>query len=130
MTEIPKFSQPYTDIISNWSDDEQVSRLNNNIPKEEYRLVKHLRPEQGTMSFTINHLWKKLCDELRKRQITDYSRVRDFEDFVTRSVLVLPEELTIGTDTRGSVPETNVGNDRRRTPSVRAGDKTKKKRTD
>ena len=83
-----------------------MARIAGDCYDPDYRLVQRIRTVRGTSQTTINILWKKLCNELRTRGITDYTREVDFVDFVTRCQLILPEER--GTTTGAAVPETNV----------------------
>lgn len=81
------FANPYAGIEKT----KRFHRIGVSISIED-NILKHIRPAQGTIDGTINTLYKKLINELRKRGITDLTRSDDFEDFIVRCELVLPEE--------------------------------------
>lgn len=55
-------------------------------------ILKSIRVEPGTLSISLNLLISKLIHELKSRNITDISKLDEFERFVDQSVLRLPEE--------------------------------------
>ena len=70
-----KFSNPY-------ASEKSTRVVMVDVGQEDYYLIKTLRPEQGTMSGVLGTLWKKLCDELRRRDFGDYTHREEFEKFV------------------------------------------------
>jgi len=72
--------------------DQDVGRVTTDIARADYMLVKLIRPTSGTISGTLGLLWNKLCDELRKRNITDNSQCNEFEHFLANSRLVPNDE--------------------------------------
>lgn len=83
----PLFVNPYADSP------DDGTRFNAQVDSEEYNYVKCIRPKQGTMVTTINTLYHKLVLELKRRGIKDLTNQQQFEDFVARCVIVLPEEI-------------------------------------
>lgn len=65
------------------------SRVQTWVSAEDYKFVQRIRVEKGTITTTINILFDKLVRELRARGITDYTDVKDFENFVVNSKLTL-----------------------------------------
>lgn len=86
----PRFANPFAGLKG----DPTAATVNCILPKEAFVRVKQCRLEGGTIQTTMNHLWIKLIDLLERKQIYGYESVREFEDAVKRSVLVLPEEIT------------------------------------
>lgn len=68
-------------------------RISTSVSTEHYQMLRRIRPDGGTIDGMINQLYCKLINQLLARGITDYTQLDRFEDFVMRSVLVLPEEL-------------------------------------
>jgi hypothetical protein len=107
-----KFQDPYAGLP-----DERTSRINANVPTEQYKMLQRIRTERGTIQTTTNILLEKLFNELESRGITDFTRVDDFESFVVNCRLTLPtgtsdrsgnpavrtEDETNGPDDRGGV---------------------------
>lgn len=87
-----KLTNPFRGIEK--AEPDGFRRVNTSVDKENYSMLRRIRPEAGTIDATFNQLYCKLIQQLRSRGITDYTQVEQFEDFVMRSVLVLPEELT------------------------------------
>lgn len=58
------------------------------VDANDYAFIKGIRPKSGTFSAVVSVLWLKLCNELRKRQITDFSSCDDFEHFVSNCVII------------------------------------------
>ena len=93
---MPKFQNPYLGST------EPTKYLSARVPESAYNHIKMCRLLTGTIQNTTLILWKKLEDELRKRNITgpiDHDR---FEEFLLNSVLILPSEY-------GSIIEPNPG---------------------
>lgn len=78
------FQNPYLEQIASG----KVTRLTTDISTIDYTLVKCTRVGLGTITITINILWKKLCDELRQRGITDATHTEEYEQFITNLKLV------------------------------------------
>lgn len=102
-----RFENPYKDIEKSG----RYHSINVCVSKESF-ILRRIRPEAGTVDTTINLLYLKLINELNRRGITDYTRVDDFEDFVVRCELVLPEER-LGSTSPMSVSEANAPHDGR-----------------
>lgn len=77
-----KFESPYK------GQDLAPSHIQVDIGTADNNLIRAIRPRQGTLQITAQHLWNKLCNELRKRNITGFDSVDEFEQFLTTSVLV------------------------------------------
>ena len=58
------------------------------VSQDDYYLIKTLRPEQGTMSGVLGTLWKKLCDELRRRHMSSHGDREAFEHFVATCKII------------------------------------------
>lgn len=101
-----KFKNPFQGLSDS---DPGVARINSNVPREDYEFIRRIRPDGGTIVTTVNTLWLKLINELKRRNITDFTRVHDFEDFILRCAIILPA-------TGGELP---------RRPAVGGGAKTK-----
>jgi len=76
-----KFENPYSHLCD-VGPNRQTRRVNSEVPTEDYQMLQRIRTERGTIQTTVNILLKKLFDELKRRQITDYTRADDFVDFV------------------------------------------------
>lgn len=85
-----RFANPFQGLKG----DPTASTVNCILPKEVFVRVKQCRVEGGTIQTTMNHLWIKLVQLLDRKGITGYEYVREFEDAVQRSILVMPEDLT------------------------------------
>lgn len=89
----PRFANPFPGCLKR---SPSAMRINAVIPTEVFNRVKQCRLESGTVQTTINLLWLKLVDALDKKGITGYEDVREFEQFVLRSVLVDGSEAPAG----------------------------------
>lgn len=85
----PTFTNPYT--LTKEATAECVT-VACSISKHDYNFLKCIRPSWGTNASVIGLLWKKLCNELNKRNITDVSNVTEFEQFVLKCHIVGDEE--------------------------------------
>lgn len=94
----PRFANPFQGLKG----DPTAATLNCLMPEEAFKRVKRCRLESGTIQTTMNLLWIKLINLLEKKGINDYSDVREFEDAVQRSVLVLPEDINGERSSSGS----------------------------
>lgn len=103
------------------------------IGEADQNLIRGIRPRQGTLQTTAQHLWSKLCNELRKRNITGFDSVDEFERFLVESVLIDRDEYDqflefrrlhdgpTGGTVSGRGKNTSRSNDRRRTKTPRPG---------
>jgi len=80
-----QFKNPYEGM-------QDVSRVTTDVAKGDYYLIKQIRPTSGTITGVLGLLWQKLCNELRERNITDYTRVEEFELLVANSRLIGNDE--------------------------------------
>ena len=80
-----KFENPYLSCAD--------KRLTTDVSKEDYYLIKSMRPGASTITGTLGTLWHKLCNELRKRNICDVSKIDEFEHFVANSELSLSGDV-------------------------------------
>lgn len=89
--------------------------INFYISKADYDLLKTTRVQTGTLSITGSTLLNKLCNELRKLNITDISRVDDFESFVANCNITdgrgLPDSPTSGNGGRTDAPANGRANE-------------------
>lgn len=83
-----EFKNPYLDDIRAG----KVTRLTTDVSDSDYTLIKCVRVGSGTISTTINLLWKKLCNELRTRGLTDFTSAEQFEQYVLNLRLVPGDE--------------------------------------
>ena len=67
-------------------------RIHTEVSREDYLLVKLIRPDQGTVKKVLGHLWKQLCYELRQRAITDHTSSTEFESFIVNCRIVPGDE--------------------------------------
>lgn len=88
MTLHDKFKNPYGDL-----EDDAVRRLNADVPVDDYKMVQRILTERGAMQTTVNILWQKLINELKRLGITDFTRADDFIRLVCDSKLVVPGEV-------------------------------------
>jgi hypothetical protein len=61
----------------------------------DYNLIKSIRPAQGTNTGVIGTLWKKLVNELSRKDISDFSKVDEFERFIANCHIVSHEDYTM-----------------------------------
>ena len=107
----PRFANPFQGLKG----DPTAATVNCLMPKEAFVRVKQCRLEGGTIQTTMNLLWIKLINLLERKQIYGYESVREFEDAVQRSILILPEDLTAAIDASrggpapGPDPAANIG---------------------
>jgi len=81
-------------FVNPWISDPEPDpiRLNAIVPQRIFQRIKQCRLSQGTMQTTINLLLQKLIVELDKRDITDCTDEKVYEELVVNSVLVVPNE--------------------------------------
>ncbi len=99
----PRFANPFQGLKG----DPTAATVNCLMPKEAFVRVKQCRLEGGTIQTTMNLLWIKLINLLEHKGIYGYESVREFEDAVQRSVLILPEDLTTALDAVRGRPTPN-----------------------
>ncbi len=80
------FVNPYADI------EETPAKLACLITTSDYNYVKCIRPGHGTNTGVIGTLWKKLVNELNKRNIHSVADIDEFERFVANCRIVSYEE--------------------------------------
>jgi len=104
------------------------------ITPSDYNFVKCIRPSHGTFTSVVGTLWKKLVNELYARNITEISKVNEFEQFVAGCHLIshdeyvryIPAGLPRGNGglphrpVDGTVSETTASDDRGREEKSRA----------
>lgn len=93
----------------------EVSRITVDVSSKDYNLIKSIRPYSHTISGTAGWLWQKLCNELRKRGITDFSKQAEFEQFIESFVVIDGgeyQQLLVDAAGRGGLQHgTATGND-------------------
>lgn len=72
-----KFENPYKPLAEG-----EKTTVNFDISLADKAFLQSTRPGAGTLSGVLGILTHKICNELRKRNITDYSRLEEFESFV------------------------------------------------
>lgn len=77
-----------TKLNNPYSKYHQTKAVSADVGHSDYYLIKAIRPEQGTIAAVVATIWKKLCYELRKRNIGDFTDKERFEDFVTNCHIV------------------------------------------
>jgi len=63
--------------------DENKVKLSTYVSEEDAAILRSVRLVRGTVQITINLLLKQLIHELRQRNITDYTKRREFEEYVS-----------------------------------------------
>ena len=81
------FINPYINVAP-----ENIKRTNTEIDVNDWNLLRSVRVKQGTFTTANNLLIWKLCNECRKRGLTDMSRHQEFEQFVAGLHLVPNDE--------------------------------------
>lgn len=104
------FTNPYIngDPAINISKDDTFSRRVTFSVHDEDKVLLHLvRPRHGTETTALTILYRKLCQALRARGITDLTHAEAFEYFVTNLELTLPsnEQSTKPKRTRRTSPK-------------------------
>lgn len=122
VTKKPVFVNPYA-AIDRGDDNANVTTVVCKIATDDYNYVKCIRPSLGTNTGVIGNLWKKLINELKRRNITDVSDIDQFEQFVTGCHIISDEEyrergFSDGTP-NGPMPETITSDDSTRTGEPR-----------
>ena len=117
-----RFLNPYESLPQ-----DQQKRVQVDVSGSDYYLIKLLRPNSGTISGVVGHLWQQLCYELRERGITDNTRCVDFEQFVANCRIISGDdynhycrsEQLHGSSPSGDLPQTDARNERQRAKRVR-----------
>lgn len=105
------FTNPYIngDPAINLSKDDTFSRRVTFSVHDEDKVLLHLvRPRHGTETTALTILYRKLCQALRARGITDLTHAEAFEHFVANLELTLPsydQQPTKPKRTRRSPPK-------------------------
>lgn len=86
MNDQPKFENPYVDSPN---EKEQWVFV---VDKQDSLFLKSIRPSTGTITGIGGYLVTKLLYELRKRNITEWSKLGEFEQFVQHCHLVPNDE--------------------------------------
>ncbi len=80
------FANPYADS------GELSTKLTCQITPDDYNYIRCIRPSHGTNTGVIGTLWKKLINELNKRNIHSIADIEEFERFVANCRIVSYEE--------------------------------------
>ena len=80
------FANPYAEA------GDTSTKLICKITPSDYNFVRCIRPSQGTNTGVIGTLWKKLVNELNKRNIHSIADVNEFERFVANCRIVSYDE--------------------------------------
>src|SRR6266496_167263 len=81
-----KFENPYLGCER----DGTAVRVQTFVRHEDYQFLKLIRTNTGTVTISINTLFKKLVDKLKSLGITDVTKREDFEFFVANCQIELP----------------------------------------
>jgi hypothetical protein len=81
-------------FVNPWISDPEPDpiRLNAIVPQRIFQRIKQCRLSQGTMQTTINLLLQKLIVELDKRNITDCTDEKAYEELVVNCTMYVPDE--------------------------------------
>ena len=83
------FCNPYLkDVPAFNGPGKNLYRAPASIDIHDYEFIKSLRPNTGTIITTQNILWFKLCQALKSHNITDFTKRKEFEDFVANCDIV------------------------------------------
>lgn len=99
---LSSFPDPYNDL------NEPMSRLVSWASTDDFRFIRSIRADSSTIKTTLAILFNRLCHELRNANITDYTKLDEFERALTGLRIVL------GGTADGINVEKPRGNDRRR----------------
>lgn len=69
-----------------------LDRINAEVSAKDRLLLRVVCHREGVYTFAIANLLQKLCNELRKRNITDISRENDFIAAVADLRVIIPDE--------------------------------------
>ncbi len=81
-----KFENPYLGCEK----DGTAVRVQTFVRHEDYQFLKLIRTNTGTVTISINTLFKKFVDKLKSLGITDVTKREDFEFFVANCQIELP----------------------------------------
>jgi hypothetical protein len=93
-----EFDNPYRADIDGGAETTKISTI---IPKSAYNNVAGIRLTNGTIRFTLAILWNKLENELKRRGITNFNHIGQYEELLLNSRLCLPGETCSGGDEPG-----------------------------
>lgn len=93
---------------------EQIVRIQADVSFDDRNLLRSVCPEQGIYTFTLAHLLIKVCNELRKRQITDFSRENEFRNAIVNCRIELGDNVAGSGD---SATQTGVAGIQRDVPN-------------
>lgn len=84
---------PPKPFLNPYRDAQRVRRLVADVAEQDFLFIYAIRPmkRSGTLQTTINLLWEKLCNECRRRNITDHTKLDEFEHLVANCELRLPD---------------------------------------
>lgn len=109
-----KFENPYKPLAEG-----EKTTVNFDISLADKAFLQSTRPGAGTLSGVLGILTHKICNELRKRNITDYSRLEEFESFVLNCSINdgvpnggLPDRSLDGSLPQGTPPPLTGGTER------------------
>mgnify|MGYP000853967501 CR=1 FL=1 len=92
----------------------QTKLLQTRIPRSLGQRIYSISPEKGSLQSILNHLLKKLENELDARNIAGVFNQDSFFDLIVRSKLVLPEDSLSGSTASSTLSEAKGRNDARR----------------
>lgn len=67
-----------------------VVKFNCDVGMDDYNHIRSIRPGKGTVSTTVNIMYKALVEELRKRNLTTFADVQEFQFCIANIQIVLP----------------------------------------
>jgi hypothetical protein len=62
------------------------------VSREDHMILRRIKPDQGVVQAALTQIYYKLINEIKRRNLTDYTDYPEFENFVMRSKLCLPGE--------------------------------------
>lgn len=118
--QITSFINPYRECRAAQAD--EPARINIDIDRDDLNFIKGIRLSGGTLSTTVGILYKKLVNELKRRNITDITKRKEFEQFLVEFEFIIPRELS-GSTTGIADKQANGPDDKRGNEGTGAGDK-------
>ena len=92
-----KFTNPYADSPN-------LVRLQTYIDKTDHQFIKSIHPDKGTLEITVNTLWSRFCDALRKHKINQLANNQDYERFVNEFTIEVPNGFSVSGGTARRSP--------------------------
>lgn len=93
MTEIEKQEQSEQDVgLKNPYPKDTFERLQLWVGTHDVTFIRLLRPQIGTLSAVGGHLWQELCNALRRNDITDFTKCKEFEQYVSNLTILSNDE--------------------------------------